>query len=82
VHAALTSLPETDQVRLGVTAGWKTGPHQLTCRQVEHTARLIVRALDKDEPDGAPSQALQAACDQLLEASIPAGGALAGPWEA
>ncbi len=85
VHAALTSLPEADQARLGVTAGWKTGPHQLTYRQVEHTCRLITRALAKDEPDGAPSQALQAACDQLLEASIPAprknaGSALAADW--
>ena len=73
VHAALTSLPEADQARLGVTAGWKTGPHQLTYRQVEHTCRLITRALAKGEPDGAPPEALQAACDQLLEASIPAG---------
>ncbi len=72
VHAALTSLPEADQARLGVTAGWKTGPHQLTYRQVEHTCRLITRALAKGEPDGAPPEALQAACDQLLEASIPA----------
>jgi len=64
VHAALTSLPEADQARLGVTAGWKTGPHQLTYRQTEHTCRLITRALAKDEPDGAPSAPLQAACDQ------------------
>jgi hypothetical protein len=33
VHAALTSLPGADQARPGVTAGWKTGPHQLTYRQ-------------------------------------------------
>ena len=72
VHAALTCLPEADQERLGVTADWKTGPHQLTYRQTEHTCRLITRALGKDQPDGAPSQALQSACDQLLEASIPA----------
>jgi hypothetical protein len=85
VHAALTSLPEADQARLGVTTGWKTGPHQLTYRQVEHTCRLITRALAKDEPDGAPPQARQAACDQLLEASIPAprknaSSALAADW--
>ena len=85
VHAALTGLPEADQIRLGVTAVWKTGPHKLTYRQVEHTCRLITRALAKDEPDGAPGQALQSACDQLLEASIPAlrknaSTALAGDW--
>jgi hypothetical protein len=84
-NAALTSLPEADQARLGVTAGWKAGPHQLTCRQVEHTCRLITRALAGDEPGGAPSGILQAACDQLLEASIPdarknASKALAADW--
>jgi hypothetical protein len=71
VHAALASLPEADQIRLGVIADWKTGPHQLTCRQVEHTCRLIAKALGKDSPHGAPSEDLQAVCDQLLEASIP-----------
>jgi hypothetical protein len=85
VHAALTSLPAADQERLGVTEDWRTGPHQLTYRQVEHTCRLITRALARPEPDGAPSQALQAACDQLLEASIPAArkngsSALAADW--
>ncbi len=85
VRKALTSLPETDQERLGVTVTWKTGPHQLTYRQVEHTCRLIIKALGKEAPDGAPSQALQSACDQLLEASIPpalkdASAALAGDW--
>ena len=57
IHAALTSLTEHDQARLGVIAGWKTGPHQLTYRQVEHTFRLITRALSRTEPDGAPSPA-------------------------
>ena len=70
-HAALTSLPEHDQKRLGVIEDWKTGPHQLTYRQVEHTSRLITRALAKTEPDGAPSAGLQQLCDQLTEASIP-----------
>ena len=37
-----------DQARLGVIEQWKTGPHQLTYRQVEHTFRLVVRALSKD----------------------------------
>ncbi len=85
VHATLTSLPETDQDRLGVTTTWKTGPHQLTYRQVEHTHRLITRALAKDQPDGAPSPRLQQACDQLTEASIPeqfkdASTSLAADW--
>jgi len=70
---ALTSLPAADQGRLGVTAAWKDGPHQLTYRQVEHTARLITRALAKARPDGAPSPGLQHTCDALTEASIPAG---------
>src|SRR5262249_27516444 len=85
IHAALTSLTEHDQARLGVIAGWKTAPHQLTCRQVEHTFRLITRALSKTEPDGAPSAGLQRLCDQLTEASIPeelkdASGSLAVDW--
>jgi hypothetical protein len=84
-HAALIALPGPDQIRLGVTAHWKTGPHQLTYRQVEHTCRLITTALGKEHPDGAPSPALQAFCDQLLEASIPgelkdATAALAADW--
>jgi hypothetical protein len=73
VHQALTSLPEAEQRRLGVVTGWKHGPHQLTCRQVERTFALTADALAKDEPDGLPSAALQAACDDLLEASLPAG---------
>ena len=72
VHQALTGLPEDDQKRLGVIEDWKTGPHQLTYRQIEHTARLIRKALEKEKPDGAPSPGLQRLCDQLLEASIPA----------
>jgi hypothetical protein len=85
VHQALTSLPAADQARLGVTAGWKTGPHQLTYRQTEHTFRLITAALAKTEPDGAPAQVLQDACDRLLEASIPplhknASSSLAADW--
>jgi hypothetical protein len=85
VLKALTSLPGEDQKRLGVIEDWKTGPHQLTYRQVEHTARLIRRALDKDKPDGAPSAQLQQICDQLTEASIPepfkaASSSLAADW--
>jgi hypothetical protein len=85
VHAALTSLPEADQARLGVIAGWAAGPHQLTYRQVEHTFRLMVTTLGKHQPDGAPTTRLQTVCDQLLEASIPEAGknattALAADW--
>jgi hypothetical protein len=85
IRAALTSLPEADQARLGVTEDWHGRPHQLTYRQTEHTCRLIAKALGKDSPDGSPSGSLQAVCDQLLEASIPAARknastALAADW--
>jgi len=73
VHQALTGLPEGEQRRLGVLADWKGGPHRLTYRQAEYTFALVTAALGKEEPDGLPAPALQAACDDLLEASIPAG---------
>ncbi len=76
VHQALVSLPEDEQRRLGVIMDWKDGPHLLTYRQTERTFGLVSRVLAKDEPDGLPSQALQAACDDLLEAS--AGDQLTG----
>ena len=72
VHQALTALGEDDQRRLGVLADWKHGPHQLTYRQTERTFGLVADALGKDEPDGLPSPALRAICDDLLEASVPA----------
>jgi hypothetical protein len=71
VHQALTSLPEDDQVRLGIIADWKRGPHQLTYRQTERTFGLAAGAIAKDEPDGLPPGPLQGICDDLLEASIP-----------
>jgi len=71
VRDALTALPEPDQVRLGVIADWKHGPHQPTYRQTERTFRLVADALAEDEPGGLPSGPLQAACDDLLEASVP-----------
>jgi hypothetical protein len=71
VHAALAALPEDEQVRLGVLADWKHGPHLLTYRQTEYTFGLVSKALGKDEPDGLPSPELQAVCDDLLEAGIP-----------
>ena len=85
VRQALASLPEADQRRLGVIADWKQGPHRLTYRQTEYTFGLVADALAKDEPDGQPSPALQATCDDLLEASVPeefkdASGSLAVDW--
>jgi hypothetical protein len=82
---ALTALPETDQYRLGVITDWKTGPHLLTYRQVEHTHRRVIAALARDQPDGTPSPLLQQLCDQLTEASIPeefknASSSLAADW--
>ena len=71
VRQALTSLPEDDQRRLGVTTDWKNGPHRLTYRQAEYTFGLVADALAGDEPGGQPPPALQAVCDSLLEASIP-----------
>jgi hypothetical protein len=71
VHQALTSLPEDDQVRLGIIANWKRGPHQLTYRQTERTFGLVADAIAKNEPGGLPSGFLQGICDDLLEASIP-----------
>jgi hypothetical protein len=85
VHQALVSLPEDEQRRLGVLADWKNGPHLLTYRQTERTFGLVGGAVAKDEPDGLPSQALQAVCDDLLEASVPeqfkdASSSLAVDW--
>src|SRR6185437_10496383 len=67
VHQALISLPGDEQRRLGVLADWKGRPHRLTYRQAEYTFSLATAALGKDQPDGLPSPALQAACDDLLE---------------
>jgi hypothetical protein len=71
VRQALASLPGDDQRRLGVAADWKDGPHLLTYRQTEYTFGLVAKALGKDKPDGLASPALQAVCDDLLEASVP-----------
>jgi hypothetical protein len=71
VHAALLALPEADRARLGVVSEWRSGPHALTYRQVEHTARALARSLAKASPDGQPSAALAGFGAALLEASVP-----------
>jgi hypothetical protein len=70
IYRALIGLPEGDQLRLGIIATWKDGPHRLTYRQTERTFKLIRQALSKPHPDGAPSNKLQAVIDALTEASI------------
>jgi hypothetical protein len=85
VHQALVSLPEDEQRRLGVLAGWRGGPHLLTYRQAERASGLVARVLGKDKPDGLPSGPLQEACDGLLEAPVPeqfkdASASLAVDW--
>jgi hypothetical protein len=85
VHHALLALHGTDQRRLGVLADWNGALHRLTYRQLEYTFALIVKALAKAEPDGAPSEQLSWVLDQLLEASIqvcgpPASSSLAVDW--
>jgi hypothetical protein len=74
VYRALIALPEQDQLRLGVLATWKSGPHLLTYRQLERTLGLLRKALAKPEPDGAPSETLQAVADALIEASVKLAG--------
>jgi hypothetical protein len=85
VHRALISMPDDEQRRLGVLVDWKGRPHRLTYRQAEYTFGLATAALGKDQPDGLPSPELQAACDGLLEASVPeefkdASASLAVDW--
>ncbi|MHB8719755.1 MAG: hypothetical protein ACYDAC_12830 [Candidatus Dormibacteria bacterium] len=70
VHRALGGLAETERRRLGVTVTWRRGPHALTYRQVERTFQLVVVALGKDRPDGAPTEALQEVLDAVSEASV------------
>ena len=52
VHQALTSLPEDEQRRLGVIAGWKRGPHLLTYRQAEYTFGLTAGRWPRTSPTG------------------------------
>jgi hypothetical protein len=85
VHEALICLSEADQWRLGVIASWKTGPHELTYRQIERTFHLVSKALSKQRPDGKPSQILSEITDALIEASVkmlgqPSSSSLAIDW--
>jgi len=74
IHQALLGLADPDKRRLGVIVQCKSGPHELTYRQVEYTFTRVVRALCKENPDGAPSQALSETIDSLIEASVTALG--------
>ncbi len=85
VHEALSALSADERWQLGVIAQWKTGPHQLTYRQVERTFALLARALGKDQPDGSPSEVLSEILDALLKASVtvlgePASSSYAVDW--
>jgi hypothetical protein len=85
VHKALTALPEREQLRLGVIAQWRAGPHPLSYRQVERTFSLVASALAREEPDGTPSEPLAEVLDRLLEASAevlgePASSSYAVDW--
>ena len=71
VHRALLDLSPDDQRRLGVTVEWPRGAHELTYRQVERTAGLVVAVLAKDGPDGQAATVLQDLVDALVEASVP-----------
>ncbi len=71
VLSSLSALPAADRARLGVVVDWRAGPHSLTYRQVEHTARALVTSLAKASPDGQPSAALAGLSAGLLEASVP-----------
>jgi len=72
VHGVLCDLDEPERRRLGVVVEWRNGLHTLTYRQVERTSSLVVAALAKGEPDGAPSGLLQGVVNDLLEASVEA----------
>ncbi len=70
VHRALLALGEADRWRLGVYMHYKRGPHLLTYRQIERTARLVTKVLSRQDPDGTPSELLSELSDSLLEASV------------
>ena len=72
VHQALTSLPEDDQRRLGVIADWKTrpAPAHLPADRA-HLRPGRGRPRQGRARRAALRHALQAVCDDLLEAIIP-----------
>jgi hypothetical protein len=70
VHAALLALDDIERRRLGVVVEWKGRSHLLTYRQTEYTVGLLAAALQKDSPDGEPSDVLARLSDDLIEASI------------
>jgi hypothetical protein len=85
LHQALICLSEADKRRIGVIAQWKTGPHELTYRQLERTFGLLVKALSAQHPDRKPCQTLSEIVDRLLEASVkvlgcPQSSSLAIDW--
>jgi hypothetical protein len=85
VHQALTSLPESEQQRLGILAPTTTGLHRLTYRQIEYTFARVSRVLGNPTPDGTPSELLCEVLDALLEASVqvaepPASSSYALDW--
>ena len=71
VHDALVRLGAKERLELGVLTFSPRGPHLLTYRQVEYTARLVVSALRPDEPDGAGAPLLESLIGALLESSVP-----------
>jgi hypothetical protein len=71
VHEALMALPATDKERLGVTASWRNGPHELTYRQVEHTTASLRAVFSAESSSGGPGPLLSGFVEALVEASIP-----------
>ena len=71
VHQSLVALDSADRRRLGVDVDWRSGPHRLTYRQVERTFGLLEAVLAAGTNNGGPGEALSAAVDALVEASIP-----------
>jgi hypothetical protein len=70
VHRALVCLPEPDMVRLGVTARWRSGWHELTYRQTERTFKVMTTVLCCK--GGSPGEALTGLVTSLVSSSVPA----------
>src|SRR5262249_33967539 len=85
VAQPLAGLPGADRRRLGAFPAWRTAPTRLPYRRPGTPSPGAPRARAKHGPDGCPSPELQAACDGLLEASVPeelkaASASLAVDW--